>query len=103
MPPSQSPQQELTCQAVPYLREPVRLASHALRVLIVDDDPDTLECMAALLDHEGFEVIVAGGGQEAIELARLRPPDAIFLDIRMPHVDGLQTAEAILAWGHVPA
>lgn len=57
------------------------------RVLVVDDDPDIRACVAAILEEEGYEIIEASDGREA--LARLDDrPDLILLDLMMPVLDG---------------
>ena len=60
------------------------------RILIVDDHPLTRDALAALLKQNGFDVVgQAGGGEEAIALARELEPDLILLDLSMPDMDGL--------------
>lgn len=58
------------------------------KILIVDDDTDTLRLVGMMLESEGFEIIAAKNGQRAIELARNEGPDLIILDIMMPDLDG---------------
>lgn len=64
-------------------------------VFVLEDDPDTQEAYRDMIEAAGFRVVVASGGQEAVELleAGLRP-DAILMDIMMPHGDGF----AFRAW-----
>jgi CheY-like chemotaxis protein len=57
-------------------------------VLVVDDHEDNRQILAAVLDHEGYEVLTAEGTDRALELARQRPPDLILLDLMMPERDG---------------
>jgi CheY-like chemotaxis protein len=57
-------------------------------VLVVDDDPVARELLLRMLNKEGFRVATAGGGKEAIRLARELQPDAITLDVVMPDMDG---------------
>jgi CheY-like chemotaxis protein len=58
-------------------------------VLIIEDDTDLRETLAALLDEEGFEVATAANGQEALEhLRKSRRPRLILLDLMMPVMDG---------------
>ena len=68
-----------------------------IRTLIVDDEPLAREKIRALLDSEhDFEVIgECGDGEEAVRRIRAESPDALFLDIRMPKLDGLGLIEAI--------
>lgn len=63
------------------------------RVLVVDDDPDFIEITRVALRGEGFEVIAASSGDEALASMRVSLPDAVILDVMMNSVlDGLQTA-----------
>jgi len=58
------------------------------RILIVDDDVDTLRLVGMMLETEGFDIIAAKTGKRAIELARSEIPDLIILDVMMPELDG---------------
>ena len=58
------------------------------KVLVVDDDPDFLDSVVALLERSGFEVIGAADGDEAIASTRAERPDAVVLDVMMPRKDG---------------
>lgn len=58
------------------------------KILIVDDDIDTLRLVGLMLESEGFEIIAAKSGQRAITLAHEESPDLIILDIMMPELDG---------------
>jgi signal transduction histidine kinase/CheY-like chemotaxis protein/HAMP domain-containing protein len=57
-------------------------------VLVVDDDPTAQHIIGAHLARDGYRLIYAASGQEALELARTHRPDAITLDIMMPQIDG---------------
>jgi DNA-binding response OmpR family regulator len=59
-----------------------------MKVLIVDDEENIRKFLAITLKAEGHEVLSAANGEEAIEIARSELPEAIFLDIRMPEIDG---------------
>jgi two-component system, OmpR family, alkaline phosphatase synthesis response regulator PhoP len=60
-------------------------------VLLVDDDETLLEALAGLLDSEGYEVVTARDGEEALEkLATMSAPGVILLDLKMPVMDGWQ-------------
>jgi len=69
-----------------------------IRVLIVDDIPETRENLRKLLQFEGdIEVVgAATGGAESIEMAKELAPDIVLMDINMPDLDGIAAAEAIL-------
>ena len=57
-------------------------------ILLVDDTPDNLRVLSAMLTNQGFEVRKALSGQRAIASVRADPPDLILLDIKMPEMDG---------------
>jgi CheY-like chemotaxis protein len=58
--------------------------------LVVDDHPPSVELARYLLELDGFEVVCAGAGDEALSLASKRRPDVIVLDLDMPVVDGFE-------------
>ena len=67
----------------------------AKKILIVDDDPNILLSVEFLLVKNGFDVIVARNGMEAIEAIEESVPDIVLLDIMMPDVDGYVICEFI--------
>lgn len=68
----------------------------AQTVLIVDDDEAIRQMLSAFLSKEGLRVVTARDGLEAIEVFRLQRTDVVLLDIRMPRMNGLEAAKAIL-------
>jgi signal transduction histidine kinase/DNA-binding response OmpR family regulator len=66
-------------------------------VLVVDDDAVARDLMSRLLAKEGFEVLTAAGGVEALQLARERHPAAITLDVWMPGMDGWEVLSTLKA------
>jgi CheY-like chemotaxis protein len=64
-------------------------------VLVVEDNRDTAAGLIKLLNFSGYHVIAAHDGPAAIELAKLERPDAIFMDIGLPGMDGYRVAEAL--------
>jgi CheY-like chemotaxis protein/DNA-binding CsgD family transcriptional regulator len=64
-------------------------------VLVVDDDPDIRELIRINLEAAGYEVVTAGNGSEALAAVEREPPDAIFLDLMMPEVDGWVVLEEL--------
>lgn len=70
-------------------------AAPALKVLVVDDDRDTTDCMQLLLRHMGHDVRTANDGRSAIEQAPEFHPDLMLVDLAMPHFDGLAVARGI--------
>jgi CheY-like chemotaxis protein len=67
-------------------------------VLIVDDDPFIRKLVSTTLeDVAGFELVEAGDGGEALEVAAGQPPELVFLDIDMPRVDGYEACRRLRA------
>lgn len=60
----------------------------ARRVLVVDDEPDVLLLCRVNLEFEGYRVLEASDGEEAIRMAQDHRPDVILLDVMMPEIDG---------------
>jgi len=58
------------------------------RILIVDDDPEILMLISRLLAEEGFDVVTAACGLDALELFGSEPFDMVLLDVMMPEMDG---------------
>jgi PAS domain S-box-containing protein len=69
--------------------------SQQLTILIADDDRRVLEAFARNLNHAGYQVLTATGGEEALEIYHATQPDITLLDIRMPQMDGLMVLHAI--------
>jgi CheY-like chemotaxis protein len=65
------------------------------RVLVVDDDPSILDTVSSILAGEGYQVMAAAGGAEALAHARTWHPTLVLLDMRMPIVDGWAVARAL--------
>lgn len=63
--------------------------------MIVDDSPIMRRLLEYMLQNAGYEVMVANDGPEALALLAQARPDAMFLDIMMPNMDGLQVLEQI--------
>jgi CheY-like chemotaxis protein len=66
-----------------------------VRVLFVEDDPAVAQMYKLKLELDGYQVQVAVDGEAAIREATTAPPDIIFLDIRLPKLDGLAVLEAL--------
>jgi len=62
------------------------------KILVVDDEPEIVELLSMRLGAQGYEVITALGGAEAISLTRSQHPDLIILDVMMPAPDGYEVA-----------
>lgn len=67
----------------------------AQKILVVDDEPDIVELVAFNLKAEGYEVITAATGPEALNRARAALPDLIVLDLMLPELDGISVCEIL--------
>ncbi len=75
------------------------------RVLVVDDEPNIVMTVADRLELNGYEVITAGDGMEALEKARNEKPDLIILDLMLPKMDGYKVCRDLkndLEYKHIP-
>ncbi len=66
-------------------------------ILVVDDEPDVLLLCRVNLEFEGYEVLEASDGEQALTQVRTHRPDAILLDVMMPKMDGWQVLDALKA------
>ncbi|MGM5469390.1 response regulator transcription factor [Flavobacteriaceae bacterium LMO-SS05] len=66
-----------------------------IKILLVDDEADILEIVGYNLSSEGYQVITAENGIEAIKKAKKEKPHLIILDVMMPEMDGIETCEHI--------
>ncbi|MCD6273703.1 MAG: sigma-54-dependent Fis family transcriptional regulator [Deltaproteobacteria bacterium] len=64
-------------------------------ILIVDDEPSILQSLSGLLSDEGFDVLTASNGYEALKVIDSESPDLVLLDIWMPGIDGIETLKEI--------
>jgi len=69
----------------------------AEKLLIVDDDLDTLRLIGLMLERQGYEIIAASNGQQALNLVKTEMPDLIILDVMMPDLDGYEVARRLRA------
>ena len=73
------------------------LIKMAERILIVDDDVDSLKLIGLTLRRQGYQISAANGGNQALERVFADPPDLIILDIMMPDLDGYEVARRLRA------
>ena len=66
-----------------------------MKVLLVDDEPDILEIVGYNLEMEGFQVLTAKNGVDAIKKAMKELPHLIIMDVMMPEMDGIEACERI--------
>ncbi|MCL6293853.1 response regulator transcription factor [Jejuia spongiicola] len=66
-----------------------------IKILLVDDEPDILEIVGYNLSNEGYQIITAENGVEAVKKAKKELPHLIILDVMMPEMDGIEACEQI--------
>jgi len=64
--------------------------ANPVRILLVDDEPSIVKMVAKRLEVEGYEVLVAMDGQEALKVAQTEGPDLIILDLMLPKLNGYE-------------
>lgn len=79
----------------PELNRPVR-------ILAIDDLPDNLELIEAILDGQGYEVKCLSDGPSALDYIQTSPPDLVLLDVMMPGMDGYEVARRLRQDEHLP-
>jgi adenylate cyclase len=72
------------------------------RILVVDDVPDNVDILQMRLESQGYEVMTAGDGAEALEKIRGLLPDLVLLDIMMPKMDGIEAVKRLKADTSLP-
>ena len=72
------------------------------RVLVVDDEPQIRRALSTNLRARGYEVDLAGSGEEALPLVVERHPDVVVLDLGLPGMDGLEVVRSLRTWSRVP-
>lgn len=76
---------------------------HDKKILIVDDEPELLKMVEAILKDEGFARLVSATSQkEGIEVAKAEKPDLAILDVMLPDGDGFSLMESIRTWSDMP-
>jgi DNA-binding response OmpR family regulator len=72
------------------------------KILVVDDDRKTVDLVRLYLEKDGYQVLPAYDGQQALELARHKLPDLLVLDLMLPKIDGLDLCRILRAETQVP-
>ena len=72
------------------------------RILIVDDEASILRYASALIRKEGYQVVTASNGEEALAKAEEENPTLVILDIMMPKMDGFEVCRRLREWSEVP-
>jgi two-component system, OmpR family, KDP operon response regulator KdpE len=74
----------------------------ARRILVCDDEPQILRALKVVLREAGFETIPAETGEEALDRAAVRPPDAAIVDLVLPDIDGIEVCRRLREWSDLP-
>jgi adenylate cyclase len=72
------------------------------RILVVDDTPETCEIMTLRLQRQGYDIVIAVDGEDALEKVRAVQPDLVLLDIMMPKLDGIAVTKRLKADTSLP-
>jgi DNA-binding response OmpR family regulator len=74
-----------------------RRGAMTVKILVADDEQEIRDLLDNFLKDQGYEVILASDGEQALQLAEMENPQAIILDVRMPGLDGLQVCKRLKA------
>jgi two-component system KDP operon response regulator KdpE len=72
------------------------------RILVCDDEPQILRALRVILRDAGFEAVTAATGEEALDLAAVKPPEAAILDLMLPDLDGVEVTRRLREWTRMP-
>ena len=67
--------------------------------MVVDDEPDTVDLVSLVLEGEGYEIMPAYTGREALDMLSDAKPDLILLDVKMPNMDGFEFLDQVKSSG----
>jgi DNA-binding NtrC family response regulator len=77
-----------------HIEQLIKLISEAARsqpILVIDDDADICETLTQVFKMQGHQVLTAGSGEEAVEIAKEHDCQMAFIDIKLPNIDGIET------------
>jgi two-component system KDP operon response regulator KdpE len=72
------------------------------RILVCDDEPQILRALKVILRDAGYEAVTASSGEEALDRAAVKPPEAAILDLMLPDVDGVEVTRRLREWSQMP-
>jgi two-component system KDP operon response regulator KdpE len=72
------------------------------RVLVCDDEAQILRALKVILRDAGFEAVPADNGEEALDLAAVKPPAAAIVDLMLPDIDGVEVTKRLREWSEMP-
>ena len=72
------------------------------RILVLDDEPQILRALRVILRDAGFEAVTASTGEEALDRAAVKPPQAAIVDLMLPDLDGVEVTRRLREWSEMP-
>jgi two-component system, OmpR family, KDP operon response regulator KdpE len=72
------------------------------RILVCDDEPQILRALKVILRDAGYEAVTASSGEEALDRAAVKPPEAAILDLMLPDIDGVELTRRLREWSQMP-
>lgn len=75
---------------------------HMAQILVVDDEAQMRRLLKTTLEDEGYRVVLAENGVEAVRIAETHPPDLIILDLGLPDLDGIEVLKKVRQWAKYP-
>jgi two-component system, OmpR family, KDP operon response regulator KdpE len=72
------------------------------RILVCDDEPQILRALRVILRDAGYEALPANTGEEALDVAAVRRPEAAIIDLVLPDIDGVEVCRRLREWGELP-
>ncbi len=72
------------------------------RILVCDDEPQILRALTVILRDAGYEAVTAATGEEALDRAAVKPPEAAILDLMLPDIDGVELTRRLREWSQMP-
>jgi two-component system, OmpR family, KDP operon response regulator KdpE len=72
------------------------------RILVCDDEPQILRALKVILRDAGYEAVLASTGEEALDRAAVKPPEAAILDLMLPDLDGVELTRRLREWSQMP-
>ncbi|HEX6688610.1 MAG TPA: response regulator transcription factor [Solirubrobacterales bacterium] len=72
------------------------------RVLVCDDEPQIVRALKVILRDSGYDVVPASSGEEALDLAAVKPPAAAIVDLMLPDIDGVEVTRRLREWSEMP-
>jgi two-component system KDP operon response regulator KdpE len=76
--------------------------SEGARILVCDDEPQIVRALRVILRDAGYEAVAAATGEEALDLAAVRPPEAAIVDLMLPDIEGVEVTRRLREWSAMP-